>query len=175
MTSPLNATHTDDAEFEALALGFGQRRVVLLGAMLGGFVITGAGLGWLLGSALAGQPPAPGLVMAGVGLVLTGIGWLVTAGLRFTRKLPRPLTGGHEAATGTRTSVAGGWVTFGLVLACVLAIVAFAPRGREPDVLAFLPMLLAIPLVMLLGFYRIRHIMDHRSELYAGWLAKRRG
>ncbi len=173
MTSPVKATHPDGDDFDELALGFGQRRVLLLAATLGGFTIAGAGLGWMLGAALVDQPVNSGLIMIGVGLVLAGVGWLVTVGLRFTRKLPEPLRNGHKSAPSTRNSVAGGWVTLGLVLAGVLAILLFAPRGREPDVVALLPMIVAIPVVLLLGFHRIRHIMANRNELYTNWLAKR--
>lgn len=175
MTNPVKATHPDGGDFDQLAVGFGQRRVFLLAAMLGGLTITGAGLGWMLGAALVDQPLNSGLIMAGVGLVLAGIGWLATAGVRFTRKLPKPPPNNQMPATGTSNGVIGGWVTSGLVLAGVIAIVLFAPRGREPDVVALLPMIVAIPAVLLLGFYRIRHIMANRNEMYARWLAKRHG
>lgn len=158
-----------------MALGYGQRRVALVAAMIGGLVITGAGLGWLLGAAVFGESLESGLIMTGLGIFMTGLGWLITAGLRFTRKLPNPQTNGRKVAGSTRNSVVGGWLAIALFLLGILALFLFAPRGRQPDMLALFPMLLAVPVVMLLCFYRIRHIMLNRNKHYATWLAKRPG
>lgn len=175
MITPQSPEHAAEDGFDQQAVAFGHRRSLLVSCILGGLTIAGAGLGWMLGAAAVAQPMASGIIMAGVGLVLAGIGWLATAGVRFTRKVPEPITNRHTIARSTRNGVAGGWVAFILVLAGVLAVFLFAPRGREPDVLALLPMVMAIPTVMLLGFYRIRHIMLNRNKLYAGWLARRPG
>lgn len=165
-------TPADTDDFEQMALGYGQRRVVLVAAMLGGLTITGAGLGWLFGAAVIGESLVSGLLMTGLGLFMAGLGWLVTAGLRFTRKLPNPQNNGHKAAASTRNSVVGGWIAVGLFLVGIFALFLFAPRGRQPDMWALFPMLMAVPVAMLLGFYRIRNIIRSRDELYARWLAK---
>lgn len=172
MSTPQNRVPTDIADFEQHAVAFGHRRSLLVAGILGGLTISGAGIGWMLGAAAVAEPMGSGLIMTGVGLVLAGIGWLATVGVRFTRKLPKPVTNRQTIARSTRNGVAGGWVTFILVLAGVLAVFLFAPRGKEPDVLALLPMVMAIPTVMLIGFYRISHIMRNRNELYTLWLAK---
>ena len=175
MTGPAGAALKDDGDFEQRAVGFGQRRVVLVAGLLGGLCIAGAGIGWAAGSAAVGRSMESGIMMAGAGLVLTGLGWLATAWLRFTRKPPKPLPRGERAAAGTRSSINGGWAVLGVILAGCAAIVLFAPRGREPEVLALLPMVAAIPAVVLLGLFRIQSIMRRRDELYGRWLARRHG
>lgn len=161
--------------YAQLALGYAQRRVILLAALLGGLCITGAGAAWALSSAIMYGSHKNGITMALLGLGVTALGWLATAGLRFTSKPPKPLQGSDRVESNTRNRIISGWIAFGLVLAACLAAILFAPRGKEPDAMALLLMMAAFPAVMLLGFYRIRHIMRCRDELYASWLAKHHG
>lgn len=172
MTNPGNQGHTDPDEFERMALGFGQRRTVLVASVLGGLCIAGAGLGWLLGLGVSGQPLGPGLAMTGVGLVLAGIGWLASVGARFTHKLPKPLSGSEKVSAAAQNRVRSGWIALIVVLLGCVAIVLFTPRGKEPDVVAALPMIVAFPAVFILGLMRIRRILMNRKELYTVWLAK---
>ncbi|MBP2413523.1 hypothetical protein JOF48_002322 [Arthrobacter stackebrandtii] len=162
-------------DFDRLALGYAQRRVVLVAALLGGLCITVAGATWALSSAALGEPPGNGLTMALVGLGATALGWLATAGLRFTGKEPKTVDGNARADRMSGNRVISGWIAFGLVFAACLAAFFLAPRGQEPDVVALLLMMASFPVVLLLGFYRIRWIMRSRSELYARWLAKHPG
>ena len=162
-------------DFDRLALGYAQRRVILVASLLGGLCITGAGTVWALSSAVMGELALNGLVMAAVGAGVTALGWLASAWLRFTGKGPKPLDGGDKVEPRTRESLIGGWVAFGLVAAAALAAILLAPRGREPDTVAVLLMLATVPAVLLLGFYWIRRIMRSRDKLYARWLAKHPG
>ncbi|MHA7176858.1 hypothetical protein ACX80D_09395 [Arthrobacter sp. Sr24] len=70
---------------------------------------------------------------------------LAIIGGSFTRRLPPPPANGDKNLSRTRNSVLGGWVGLGLVLVGALAILLFAPRGREFDVIAILPMIVAVP------------------------------
>lgn len=172
---PQSAALTAEDDFGQRALGFAQRRVVIIAATLGGLCVTGPGLGWLLGSAVVGEPLEPGFITTGVGLILTGVAWLATFGARFTQKLPRPMHGSDKAVARSENRVLSGWTALTLVLLGCVAIALFTPRGKEPDVLAILPMVAAFPAVLLSGLLHIRRVVKDRNALYAGWLAKRPG
>ncbi len=112
--------------------------------------------------------------MAGVGAVLAGIGWLATAGLRFTRKDPKPLDNAKDMESSATINVVAMWIILGLVWAACLALFLFSPRGREPDAAVLLPSFMAFPAVLLGGVLHIRGIVRRREELYAAWLARHR-
>lgn len=172
MSAPSQPGAPEAATFEQFALGFGQRRVLLVAGLLGGFCIAGAGLAWALGAAAYGLSPESGLSMIAVGLVVTALGWLATAGLRFTRKFPKPRPGSAGVEAKMRESIIAGWIAVGLVAAGCLALFLFSPRGREPDAASLLPSFIAFPAVLQAGLLHIRRTMRRRDQLFASWLAR---
>lgn len=159
-------------DFDRRALGYAQRRVVLQTALMGGLCITVAGATWALSSAALAQSPGNGLIMVLVGAAVTALGWLATAWLRFTGRPPTAVEGTARLDKAPGNRIISGWIAVGLIFAACLAALLFAPRGKEPDAVAVILMIMSCPLVMLAGFYRIRRIMRGRSEAYTRWIAK---
>lgn len=157
----------------ACALGYGQRRTYLVAATLGGFCVLGSGSVWALCSALLGVSAESGLTMMAVGAALLGIGWLLTLGLRFSTKAPKPLHDAKKVELNLRINVIAMWILLGLVGGACLALIVFAPNGMRPETTALLLSIIAFPAVLLGGVLYIRRIMGNRNELYGRWLAKR--
>lgn len=166
--------HNGPGQFEQLALGYARRRTLLVAALLGGLCVAGSGAAWAVTSVLLGGSAESGLVMAGVGAALAGIGWLVTAGLRFTVKDPKPLDNAKDMESSTGINVIAMWILLGLVWAACMALFLFSPRGREPDAVVLLPSFMTFPAVLLGGVLYIRGIVRRREQLFAAWLARRR-
>lgn len=165
---------TDAAEqFQRLALGYARRRTYLVAALLGGWCVAASGAVWALTALLMGITPASGLIMIGVGAVLAGLGWLATAGLRFSRRDPKPLDSAKDMESNTRLNVLAMWTLLLLVVAACLALVFFSPRGRESDAVVLLPSFIAFPAALLGGITYIRSMVLRRDALFAAWLARR--
>ena len=162
----------DATTFEQPALGYGRRRIILEGAMLGGLCIAGSGLAWAVSALLLGMSAESGVHMLGLGAVLSGLGWLVTLGGRFTRKVPKPLPDAKDVELNLRLNVMAMWTVLGLVWAACLALWLFAPLGREPDAAVLLPSFMAFPTCLVASVLYMRPIMRRRTTLYTRWLAK---
>lgn len=171
MSGSMQPVQPSTASFEALALGYGKRRIIMVGALLGGLCVTAAGLGWAVSSALLGMGAESGLVMIAVGAALVFLGWLATVGIRFTRKLPKPILDAKNMESNLRINVIAMWIVAGLVWAACLALFLFSPRGREPDAASLLPSFMAFPACLVAGVLYLQSIMRRRNDLYARWLS----
>ena len=157
----------------AMAFGYAQRRSWIFWAWWYGVVlaITGAAEAGL--SILLGQDPSPGMYMALLGAPLSVFGWLLTLGLRFSKKLPKPAKDVSRVEQAIRLNP--GVVRF-LVAAAVLvgaAMVLLTPNGRSPEALPCTALVVTAILSVTAGSARSGWLMKNSGELYSRWLERR--
>ncbi len=134
-----------DAGYDNYALGQAQRRSWVLGSWSYGAIMAASGIAYVLASALTGNDPETGVVMAVLGGAVAGIGWLASAPKRFSRKFPKPSMDVWRAEQAIRTNKCAVIVANVLMPVIVLAITFLAPRGMAPDVIPITAMLAVWP------------------------------
>jgi hypothetical protein len=157
----------------AQAFGYAQRRVWIFFAWGYGAIIAIAGAVYAALSALVGQDPETGTIMFLLGAGLSVLGWLVTLGVRFSRKTPKPASDIPRVEQGIRInpkvikfSVAGA-----IVIAAALTL--FTPNGRSPEVLPITGLIAAAQLSITGGVAYSGWLLKNSGELYARWLERR--
>ncbi|WP_426990103.1 hypothetical protein [Pseudarthrobacter sp. Y6] len=134
------------------------------------FALPGAAQAAVL--AATGQSPENGLVLAGLGLALSAGGWLVSLGPRFTRKAPVPAEDVARAEQYIRIVPGVAIAIVAVMLAIVVAMMLFAPKGMSPDVLPIMGFLAVFPVPIAAGMLYSRHVHRHRDRMYAKWLGR---
>jgi hypothetical protein len=76
----------------ALAVAVAQRRAAVFGWWYFPMLLAVWGVAYAITAVVVGQAAdvETGIGMAILGLVMSGLGWLISAGLRFSRKPPKP-------------------------------------------------------------------------------------
>ena len=154
------------------ALGHAHRRARVFWFWWMGMVFAVPGAAQAAVLAATGQSPESGLVLAGLGLFLSGVGWLACIGPRFTSKAPRPADDVARAEQEIRIAPGVAIGSVAAMLAIVVALMIFTPRGTSPGVLPILAFLAAFPLPVAAGMLYSRHLHRDRDRLYADWLGR---
>jgi len=163
------AEHTDET---ARAYGYAQRRSWIFWAWWYGAVLAGTGAVDAVLLAIFGQNPERGVTMVIIGAAVSVLGWLVTLGVRFSRKPPKPATDLPRLEQGIRINP--GVVKF-LVVAAVLipvALALFTPNGASPETSPILGFIGASILGLAAGMARSGWLFRNSSELYRRWLQR---
>lgn len=171
----LGETTVVPADERALAFGYGQRRSWVFWAWWYGMVLAITGLADAALSLLVGQDPSRGIWMILLGAAVSVLGWLVTLGLRFSKKPPKPASDVPRVEQALRINP---WVVKGQVGVAVLvgvALVFLTPNGRSPEVLPYVSFVVVAILSLAAGTARSAWLMRHSAELYQDWLERRQG
>jgi len=163
------AEHTDET---ARAYGYAQRRSWIFWAWWYGAVLAGTGAVDAVLLAIFGQNPERGVTMVFIGAAVSVLGWLVTLGLRFSRKPPKPATDLLRLEQGIRINP--GVVKF-LVVAAVLipvALALFTPNGASPETSPILGFIGASILGLAAGMARSGWLFRNSNEIYRRWLQR---
>lgn len=164
---------TTEATPDNYALAYSQRRAWVLGSWSYGAIMAVSGAAYVLASAVTGNGPETGVIMAFLGAALAGLGWLASAPKRFTRKLPKPAMDVRRAEQAIRTNKPAVIVSNVLMAVILLAATFLAPRGMAPDVIPVTAMLSVwAPLVGAL-MLRASKLLVERGTIYEGWLLSR--
>ena len=157
---------------KALAYGYAQRRSWVFWAWWYGAVLAATGAVDAVLLAIFGQDPERGVTMVIIGAATSVLGWLVTLGLRFSRKQPKPASDLPRLEQGMRVNP--GVVRF-LVVAAVLipvALMLFTPTGASPEAGPVVGLVGASILGLTAGMARSGWLMRNSGRLYQDWLAR---
>ena len=119
--------------------------------------------------AIFGQDPERGIGMVVIGAAVSVLGWLVTLGLRFSRKQPKPASDLPRVEQGIRINP--GVVKF-LVVAAVLipvALALYAPKGASSETTPILGFIGASILGLAAGMARSGWLMRNSLVIYRRW------
>lgn len=165
---------TVDADQRARAFGYGQRRSWIFWAWWYGVVMAITGSADAGFSALFGQDAERGIFMVVLGASASALGWLLTLGVRFSRKLPKP--SGDIPRVEQAIRINSGVVKFLLVatVLIVAALVLLTPKGASPETLPVTALIAASILSLTGGIAYSGWLMKNSGELYAQRLARRR-
>lgn len=142
------------ADERALELGYAQRRSWIFWAWWYGMAVAITGAADASLSGLVGQDTSRGGEMVLLGAPLSALGWLLTLGIRFSKKLPKPAKDVPRVEQGIRINP--GVVRF-LVIATVLiaaAMIFLTPRGTSSETLPYTGLVAAAILSLAAGMAR---------------------
>lgn len=157
----------------ALAFGYAQRRIWVFWAWWYGavFFITGAVDGTL--SAIVGQDPERGLFMIVMGAAFSVLGWLLTLGLRFRRKLPKPASDIPRVEQALRTNPPAIKTLVIVSVLIVAALITLTPNGRSQELLPITGLVAALLMSITGGFAYSSSLLENSNAIYARWLERR--
>jgi hypothetical protein len=157
----------------AQAFGYAQRRTWVFFAWWYGAIIAIAGAVYAALSALVGQDSETGTVMFLLGAGLSALGSLVTLGVRFSHKIPKPASDipHMERSIRINPNVIKCSVIAAILIAA--ALVLFTPNGRSPEVLPIVGLISAAQLSIAAGVAYSEWLLKNNGELYARWLERR--
>lgn len=161
-----------DTDHRAMAYGHGQRRSWIFWAWWYGVTLAVTGSADAGLSGLFAQDTDRGILMMILGGIATAIGWLLTLGVRFSRKPPKPATDIPRVEQGIRINPA---VVKFLVLATVLIAAALAfltTKGATPETLPDIGLVAACILSLAGGMAYSGWLMRNSGELYSRWLER---
>ncbi|MGX5717171.1 hypothetical protein [Arthrobacter sp. MAHUQ-56] len=164
------AVATDE---RALELGYAQRRSWIFWAWWYGVALAITGAADAILSGLVGQDTSRGVGMVLLGAPISAVGWLLTIGVRFSKKLPKPARDVPRVEQGIRINPG---VVRVLVIATVLiaaAIVFLTPRGTSPETLPYTGLVATAILSLAAGMARSGWLFRNSNQLYARWLERR--
>lgn len=156
-----------------VAFGFAQRRSWVFSAWWYPAVLAVSGAVHAGLALVLGQSAETGIVLAVLGAVSAVLGWALTAGPRFTRKMPKPAADFARVEQGIRITPI--MIRTVLILSALGAgaLVLFTPTGGSPETLPLLGMLIIWPLGLAAGLGYTRLLMVNSAGLYAQWLDHR--
>lgn len=160
------AVHTDE---QARAYGYAQRRSWIFFAWWYGAVLAFSGMVDAALSALVGQDAERGIAMAILGAALSALGWLVTLGLRFSRKQPKPATDVPRVEQAIRINPGVVWFLVAAAVLIPTALVLFTPKGGSPEVAPILGFIGVCILSLAAGMARSGWLMRNSLNLYRRW------
>ncbi|MDQ0664284.1 hypothetical protein QFZ35_002782 [Arthrobacter ulcerisalmonis] len=157
----------------ALAFGYAQRRSWVFFAWWYGAVIALPGAVDAGLSGLLGQEPDRGIFMMILGTAISVVGWLVTLGVRFSRKPPKPASDIPRVEQAIRINP--HVIKFSVIGAAVIAasLVLLTPNGRSPELLPIIGLIAAAQLAITGGIGYSGWLMKNSGELYAQRLERR--
>jgi hypothetical protein len=121
------------------------------------------------------QDTERGIVLMILGAGLSALGWLVTLGVRFSKKLPKPASDipRVEQALRINPGAIKGSVVVSLLI--VAALILFMPAGKSPELLPIVGLVAAALMSITGGMAYSASILKNSAELYARWLPPRWG
>lgn len=161
------------ADARALELGYAQRRSWIFWAWWYGVALAITGAADAILSGLVGPDTSRGVEMILLGAPLSVLGWLLTIGVRFSKKLPKPAKDVPRVERGIRINPG---VVNSLVIATVLiaaAMVFLTPRGTSPETLPYTGLVSAAILSLAAGMAGSGRLFRNSSQLYRRWLERR--
>lgn len=161
------------ADPRAPAFGYVQRRACVFSAWWFGAIIAIPGvvdtaLSWLLG-----QDTERGLTFVALGAVLSSMGWLVTVGVRFSRKLPKSATDIPRVDQALRTNPRANKVAALISFLIVAAMLLFMPEDRYRELLPITGLVAASLASIIVGMVYTTSLLQNSGELFARWLERR--
>ncbi|WP_458781874.1 hypothetical protein [Arthrobacter sp. D3-16] len=155
----------------APAFGYAQRRTWVFFAWWYGAVIAIPGT---VDAALSGQDPERGIVTMALGAAISALGWLVTLGVRFTRKPPKPASDIPRVEQAIRINPRV--VKFAVIGSFVIAagLLLLTPNGRSPDTIPITGVVAAAQLSIAGGVAYSGWLLKNSGELYSRWLERRK-
>lgn len=157
----------------APALGYAQRRTWVFFAWWYGAVIAIPGATDAVLSGLLGQDPERGIVTMALGAAISALGWLVTLGVRFTRKPPKPASDIPRVEQAIRINPRV--VKFAVIGSFVIAagLLLLAPSSRSPETIPIIGVIAAAQLAIAGGVAYSGWLLKNSGELYSRWLERR--
>ncbi|WP_146069263.1 hypothetical protein [Arthrobacter sp. ZGTC412] len=157
----------------AQAFGYAQRRSWVFVAWWYGATLAIPGAVDAGLSGLLGQDPERGIFMMIFGAVGSALGWLLTLGVRFSRKLPKPASDIPRVEQSIRINPSV--IRFSVIGAVLIAagLVLFTPNGRSPQVLPIVGLIAAAQLSIAAGVAYSGWLLKNSAELYSRWLERR--
>ena len=157
----------------AQAFGYAQRRTWVFFAWWYGAVIAIPGTVDAALSGLLGQDPERGIVTMALGAAISAMGWLVTLGVRFTRKPPKPASDIPRVEQALRINPRV--VKFAVIGSFVIAagLLLLTPNGRSPETIPIIGVIAAAQLAIACGVAYRSWLLKNSGELYARWLERR--
>jgi hypothetical protein len=157
----------------AHAFGYAQRRVWIFFAWWYGAVIAIVGAVYAALCAILAQDPETGTGMFILGAGLSALGWLVTLGVRFSKKIPKPASDIPRVEQSIRINPKV--IKFSVAGAIVVAAssILLTPNGRSPEVLPIVGLIAAAQLSVAGGVAYSGLLLKNSGELYARWLERR--
>ncbi|WP_045730423.1 hypothetical protein [Pseudarthrobacter chlorophenolicus] len=163
------------ADERALELGHAQRRSWIFWAWFYGAALAITGAVDAMLSGLVGQDTSRGRETIFLGAPISAAGWLLTIGVRFSTKLPKPAKDLPRLEQGIRLTP--GLVKV-LVIAAVLiaaAMIFLTPRGTSLETLPYTGLLATAILSVAAGLARSGWLFRNSRQLYLRWLERRWG
>lgn len=157
----------------AEAFGYAQRRTWVFFAWWYGAVIAIPGAVDAALSGLLGEDTDRGIMVMALGAVLSSVGWLVTLGVRFSRKLPKPATDIHRVDRALRTNSPAIKLSVILSVLILAALLVFTPKGASPEGLPIVGFIAAALASITGGMAYTASLLKNSGELYAQWLERR--
>ncbi|WP_406638237.1 hypothetical protein [Pseudarthrobacter quantipunctorum] len=156
------------------AFGYAQRRTWVFFAWWYGAVITIPGAVDAGLSGLLGQDPERGIFTMALGAGLSALGWLVTLGVRFSRKLPKPASDIPRVEQALRTNPLAIKVSVIVSVVIVAALILFIPEGKSHELLPIIGFVGATLMSITGGLAYSTSVLKNSGELYARWLERRK-
>jgi hypothetical protein len=124
-------------------------------------------------SGLLGQETERGTFVMILGAAGAALGWLLTLGVRFSRKPPKPASDIPRVEQASRINP--GVVKFSVLgsMLILAALALFTPKGASPQGLPILGLIAAAQLSIAGGIAYSVWLMKNSGELYAQWLERR--
>lgn len=169
----LGDTTVEDIDLRARAFGYGQRRSWVFWAWWYGMTL--AITGWVDAglSGLLGQNMDRGIFIVVLGGIISAVGWLLTLGVRFSKKPPKPASDIPRVEQGIR--IAPMVVKFSLIATVLIlaALTLLTPRGLSLEVLPITGLVAASLLSITGGMGYTGWLMKNSGKLYERWLERR--
>lgn len=156
----------------AEAFSYAQRRAWVFFAWWYGTVIAVPGAVDAALSGLLGQDTERGIIAMALGAGLSSVGWLVTLGVRFSRKLPKPATDIPRVDQALRTNPPAIKLSVIVSVLVVAALILFMPEDKYQELLPIIGFVAAALASVTGGMAYSASLLKNSGELYARWLER---
>lgn len=157
----------------APAFGYAQRRTWVFFAWWYGAVIAIPGAVDAALAGLLGQDTERGIFAMALGASFSSVGWLVTLGVRYSRKLPKPASDIPRVEQALRTNPPAIKAMVIVSVLIVIALILFMPKARSPELLPIIGFIASALTIITSGMAHAASLLKNSGELYARWLERR--
>ena len=123
-------------------------------------------------SGFLGQDPERGVITMALGAAVSALGWLVTLGVRFSAKPPKPASDIPRVEQAIRINPTVIKVSVIGAVLIAAGLILLTPNGRSPEVLPIVGLIAAAQLSIAAGVAYSGWLLKNSGELYARWLER---